>query len=91
MKLIASPHFKRATDGIRTHDLLITNELLYQLSYGGISVFNEQDTNIRKRFFYASLFLLFLFLLQLPNCFISSLHDCFALHQLKHSLDIVVK
>jgi hypothetical protein len=24
-----------ATGGIRTHDLLITNQLLYQLSYGG--------------------------------------------------------
>ena len=27
--------FGGATDGIRTHDLTITNRLLYQLSYGG--------------------------------------------------------
>ena len=27
----------QADDGIRTHDLLITNQLLYQLSYVGTS------------------------------------------------------
>jgi hypothetical protein len=28
-------HENGATGGTRTHDLLITNQLLYQLSYGG--------------------------------------------------------
>lgn len=32
---IRYPH--GAEDGTRTHDLLVTNELLYQLSYFGIS------------------------------------------------------
>ena len=27
------PHMRRAGDGVRTRDLLITNQLLYQLSY----------------------------------------------------------
>lgn len=32
---ILTGEIHRATDGIRTHDLTITNRLLYQLSYGG--------------------------------------------------------
>ena len=32
----------RADDGIRTRDLLITNQLLYQLSYVGGSVENSR-------------------------------------------------
>jgi hypothetical protein len=31
-----------ADDGIRTRDLLITNQLLYQLSYIGVSVENSR-------------------------------------------------
>ncbi len=40
----------RATDGTRTHDLLITSELLYQLSYGGL----KEKANIRKEMVSAS-------------------------------------
>ena len=32
------PFYIRAENGTRTHDLLITNELLYQLSYFGTRI-----------------------------------------------------
>ncbi len=35
-KLFEWGHKKRATVRVRTGDLLITNQLLYQLSYGGL-------------------------------------------------------
>ena len=34
---------ERANDGIRTRDLLITNQLLYQLSYIGVSPGSVSD------------------------------------------------
>ena len=34
--VIRYPHVSGAEDGIRTHDLLVTNELLYQLSHFGV-------------------------------------------------------
>ena len=38
---------RRAENGTRTHDLLITNELLYQLSYfGKMLLFDESGANI---------------------------------------------
>ena len=36
----------RAENGTRTHDLLITNELLYQLSYFGKPAFLKSGANI---------------------------------------------
>ena len=47
--------FSGAPARIRTADLLITNQLLYQLSYKGLSVFNMY-LNIIKIFFYVDLY-----------------------------------
>lgn len=41
-KLIIN-HTCRATSGTRTHDLFVTNEMLYQLSYCGNEVFVRQS------------------------------------------------
>jgi hypothetical protein len=38
-----------ADDGIRTRDLLITNQLLYQLSYVGASAENSREFFFRER------------------------------------------
>ena len=35
------PVQQRAREGSRTHDLLITNQLLYQLSYSGLIILKE--------------------------------------------------
>ena len=35
-----------AGDRIRTNDLLITNQLLYQLSYAGLYLFLERETRV---------------------------------------------
>ena len=40
---------KKADEGIRTRDLLITNELLYQLSYIGIYLVYFSESSIRHR------------------------------------------
>ena len=39
-----------AESGTRTRDLLITNELLYQLSYFGDNLFMKSDANLRFYF-----------------------------------------
>ncbi len=39
-----------ATGGIRTHDLLITNQLLYQLSYGGETLWTHHLPQYMKEF-----------------------------------------
>jgi hypothetical protein len=44
------PLFTRAESGTRTRDLLITNELLYQLSYFGSALFVKSDANLRFSF-----------------------------------------
>lgn len=44
------PLFTRAESGTRTRDLLITNELLYQLSYFGRALFVKSDANLRFSF-----------------------------------------
>ena len=44
------PLFTRAESGTRTRDLLITNELLYQLSYFGDNLFMKSDANLRFYF-----------------------------------------
>ena len=39
-KILVTHYIYGATERSRTADLLITNQLLYQLSYGGVSVGN---------------------------------------------------
>ncbi len=46
---ISSTPLTRANDGIRTRDLLITNQLLYQLSYIGVYLLNGAMTMLPFR------------------------------------------
>ena len=51
---LSSTHFG-ANDVTRTHDLLITNQLLYRLSYISIFTFGVADLILTNQLLYASM------------------------------------
>ena len=51
-KIIRFPLFSGANDVTRTHDLLITNQLLYRLSYISIFTFGVADLILTNQLLY---------------------------------------
>ena len=54
-EIIRFPPFFGANDVTRTHDLLITNQLLYRLSYISIFTFGVADLILTNQLLYASM------------------------------------
>ena len=51
-EIIRFPPFSGANDVTRTHDLLITNQLLYRLSYISIFIFGVADLILTNQLLY---------------------------------------
>ena len=51
-EIIRFPLFSGANDVTRTHDLLITNQLLYRLSYISIFTFGVEDLILTNQLLY---------------------------------------
>ena len=54
-EIIRFPLFSGANDVTRTHDLLITNQLLYRLSYISIFTFGVADLILTNQLLYVSI------------------------------------